>query len=283
MESSDRTIDLHAHTTASDGDLSPSQLVALAVERGLTAVAVTDHDTVAGLDEALKAGARFGIEVVPGIELSAEFPRGQCHLLGLFLAPGAPDLCRRLQEVIDNRNRRNARIVGKLNDLGVNITLDDIVRVSGGEIVARPHFARALIDRGVVASVQEAFDRFLAKGAAAYVERDRLTPQESIDLIHRAGGVAILAHPNYLRRNEEQTELEIRNLAALGLDGIEARYYNHTPEDTARYLDMAQRLGLLTSGGSDYHGPRLRPSVLLGQVEGQLPAPTALLDRLRPS
>ena len=278
----DRTLDLHAHTTASDGDQSPTQLVQRAREIGLTALAVTDHDTTAGLPEALEAGRRFGVEIVPGIELSAEIEVGQCHILGLLIDSASAVLNDRLREVIENRDRRNARIVEKMRtELHFDITLDEVEAESGGQVVARPHFAKVLLRKGYATSMQQAFDEFLGKGAKAYVERDRLTPEECIALIHGAGGAAVLAHPNNLKRDEAGTEAEILRLKALGLDGIEARYNRHTPDETARYLALASRHGLLTSGGSDFHGPTVKPTVSLGHVEGDQPAPLELLDRLK--
>ncbi len=280
----DRTIDLHAHTTASDGDQSPTQLVEAAAAAGLTTLAVTDHDTTAGLAEAMAAGARRGIEIVPGIELSAEIEVGQCHILGLFIDPENVALNDRLREVIENRDKRNARIVEKMQrELHFDITLDEVEAESGGQVVARPHFAKVLLRKGYVTSMQQAFDEYLGKGAKAYVERDRLTPEECIALIHGAGGLAILAHPNNLKRDENGTEAEILRLAALGLDGIEARYNRHTPEENARYLSLAARHNLLTSGGSDFHGLTVKPNVFLGHVEGTQPAPRDMLGRLKAS
>ncbi len=278
----DRTLDLHAHTTASDGDQSPTQLVQQAREIGLTALAVTDHDTTAGLAEALEAGQRFGVEIVPGIELSAEVEVGQCHILGLLIDPADPTLNDRLREVIENRDKRNGLIVEKMrNELHFDITLEEVKAESGGLVVARPHFAKVLLRKGYVTSMQQAFDDYLGKGAKAYVDRDRLTPEECIALIHGAGGIALLAHPNNLKRDQAGTEAEILHLHSLGLDGIEARYNRHTPAENAHYLALADRHGLLTTGGSDFHGPTVKPTVFLGHVEGDQPAPLALLDRLK--
>ncbi len=277
----ERTIDLHAHTTASDGDHTPTELVRHAIATGLTAIAVTDHDTTDGVAEALQAGAEQGIEVIPGIELSAEIGRGQCHVLGYGIDPAAPALLSRLREVLENRALRNDQIIKNLQGFGFDITLKDVAAVAGGDVLARPHFARVLVNKGYVGSVQEAFDLYLAKGAKAYVDRARLLPEEAIALLHEAGGVAVLAHPNNMKRDEAETETEIARLQSLGLDGIEARYNLHTPEDTARYLALADRLGLLTTGGSDFHGPTVKPKVYLGHVEGDRPAPTALLSALK--
>ncbi len=278
-----RTIDLHTHTTASDGDQSPVELVRLAAQAGLTAIAITDHDTTDGVSPAaIELGIKLGVEVVAGIELSVEFNAGQLHLLGYCLNPHSPKLLTRLAILQDNRIRRNERIVEKLQNLGIDITLDDIRAAAGGDIVGRPHFARVLLDIKAVSSMQEAFDKYLADGALAHVPKDKLIPREAIDLIHSAGGKAVLAHPNNLKRSILDTESEILRLKGFGLDGIEARYSLHTPEDTARFLELAERYELLTTGGSDFHGPSVKPKIMLGHVEGELPAPTSLLVSLRP-
>src|SRR5260370_5405644 len=166
-----RTIDLHAHTTASDGDHSPTALVEHAAEIGLTAIAITDHDTTDGVAEALETGARLGIEGIPGVELSAEPKSGQCHILGLLIDSSSEPLLTRLKEVIRNRNTRNVRIVEKMRkELGWDITLEEVEEVAGGEVVARPHFARVLINKGYVQTMQQAFDESLGKGSKAYVD-----------------------------------------------------------------------------------------------------------------
>jgi predicted metal-dependent phosphoesterase TrpH len=282
-----RVIDLHAHTTASDGEHSPEILVEKAAGIELKALAVTDHDTTAGIAAAVEAGARLGVDVIPGIELSAEPPntpagaRGQCHILGLFIDPNSESLLRRLEDIICNRNRRNGLIVERMrNELGWDVAMEEVEQAAGGDVVARPHFARVMLDKGYVGSIKEAFDVYLGKGGKAYVDRDRVTAEEAIQLIHRAGGVAVLAHPNNLSMGIEETEAFIASLAALGLDGIEARYNLHTSQDTQRYLALAQRLNLVTSGGSDFHGLAVKPTVHLGHVEGGQPAPFSLLAAL---
>lgn len=283
-----RSIDLHAHTTASDGQHAPRELVEMAAAAGLTALAITDHDTTAGIAEAQKAGDEIGIMIVPGIELSAEPPktdsgaRSQCHILGLFIDPNSPGLLQRLEDVIRNRNRRNARIIDRMrNELNWDITLSEVIEAAGGEVIARPHFGRVMLEKGYVRSMKEAFDVYLGKGGLAYVERDRLSDEEAIALIHQAGGVAILAHPNNLRMKPDECEAYIDGLRNMGLDGIEARYNLHTPDDTARYLALAARLGMLTSGGSDFHGLGVKATVYLGHVEDGRPAPDRLLTELR--
>jgi 3',5'-nucleoside bisphosphate phosphatase len=275
-------IDLHAHTTASDGDQSPTALVWWAKCVGLSAIAVTDHDTTGGIAEATEAGKKYGIEVVPGIELSAEIESpAQCHILGYFVDPNHAPLQSRLQWVLDARDNRNAHIAEKIQAHGFEVTLAEVEAAAGGDVVARPHFARVLLNKGYVGSMQEAFDRYLARGGLFYVDRVRLQPDEAIALIHGAGGVAILAHPNNLKKDEAETEAYIAALQSMGLNGIEARYNLHSEADTARYLAQAKRLGLLTSGGSDFHGPTVKEKVYLGHVEGSQPAPEALLEALR--
>ena len=283
-----RVIDLHAHTTASDGEHSPAALVEKAAAMGLEVLAITDHDTTAGIADAARAASGLSVEIVPGIELSTEPPptastrRGQCHILGLFIDPSCHALLDRLHGVIDHRNRRNKLIVQRMRDeLGWEITLPEVERAAGGSVIARPHFARILLEKGYVDSIKEAFDCYLGKGGRAYVERDRLTAEEAISLIHAAGGVAVLAHPNNVQMSPAGTEAYISGLQKIGLDAIEARYNLHTPADTARYLALAARLGLATSGGSDFHGQAVKPTVHLGHVEGALPAPRSMFATLK--
>lgn len=275
-------IDLHTHTTASDGDQSPTALVWWAKCVGLLAIAVTDHDTTAGIAEALAAGMRYGVEVIPGIELSAEVPSpAQCHILGLGIDPDDALLRAQLRQVREARAQRNALIAQKIQAYGWDVTLAEVEAIAGGQVVARPHFAQVLLRKGYVASLQEAFDRYLGRGGLFYVDRVRLQPAEAIALIHAAGGVAILAHPNHLKLDPEATEARVRQLRDCGLDGIEARYSQHTRADTLRYLDLAARLGMITSGGSDFHGPTVKEKAFLGQVEEGHPAPAGLLQAIR--
>ncbi len=260
-------VDLHAHTTASDGDHSPTELVERAARLGLAAIAVTDHDTTAGVAEAEAAGSRLGVEILPGIELSAEVERGQCHILGLGIDPKNSLLLERLCEVVDRRNSRNARIVRKMRDeLGFDVSLDEVEAEAGGAVVARPHFARVLLRKGIVGSMQEAFDIYLGKGGKAYLDRERLSQREAIELIHGAGGLAVLAHPKNLKLDPESTAVQIEQMGEMGLDGFEARYNLHRPEDTERFLALADRLGMATAGGSDFHGASVKPKVFLGHV-----------------
>ncbi len=274
-------MDLHAHTTASDGDQTPTQLVKMAKSVGLTTIAVTDHDTLGGLHEAIEAGRSLGVEVIPGIEISCVIERGQCHMLGLFIDPDSPQLKHKLQELQDARRARNDALVKKLNDLGIPFALEDAIVFAGRDLVARPHFARALVAKGVVSTLQEAFDRYLAEGAAASVPKEKLSPAQGIEMIKEAGGAAILAHPNNLKLPFDETLQALLRMKDVGLDGYEARYNSHTAAETSQYLHFAKNNGFITAGGSDFHGPTVKPAIKLGEVECGQPAPIEMLNDLK--
>ncbi len=248
-------VDLHLHTTASDGVLSPSEIVRYAKAKGLQAIAITDHDTVEGCEEALSEGEKIGFEVIPGIEISAEHSPGSMHILGYFLNIHHPLLTERLKYLQKARAERNPKITEKLNQLGIDITLEEVLKASGGGQVGRPHFANVLLEKKVVRNFQEAFDRFLKKGAPAYVDKFRFTSKEALHFINEAEGVAVLAHPNTLGMNG-YSELEklILHLADEGLKGIEVYYPEHSPAEVKQYQSLAERYGLLSTGGTDYHG-----------------------------
>jgi predicted metal-dependent phosphoesterase TrpH len=243
-----RFVDLHAHSTASDGAASPAALVAAARQAGLAAIALTDHDTVAGVRAAIAAAAGMGLRVVPGVELSAVDASGETHLLGLHLAD-LDALDARLAELRDMRRTRAERIVQRLNALGVRVTMDDVLGQAAGGAIGRPHVARALIANGWAGDMRTAFDRYLGAGRPAFVPKDRLSLADAIGIVHRAGGVAVLAHPG-----ASATPERLQALAALGLDGVEVRHPSHDDAQIGRILALTERLGLLPSGGSDWHG-----------------------------
>jgi 3',5'-nucleoside bisphosphate phosphatase len=278
---SERIIDLHAHTTHSDGSDTPDELIAEARDADAMAVAITDHDTVAGLGEGRAAAAALGVEFIDGIEISAEYSPGTMHVLGYFINPDSADLQARLVELREARERRNPQIAERLQALGCAIAYEEVERLAGNQVVGRPHFARLLLERGYATSIQDAFDRFLGKGAAAYVEKARLSPAAAIALIHQAGGVAVLAHPYQLKlATLEATEQLIVELAALGLDGVEAIYSRHSEDERRAYAEMARRHGLLITGGSDYHGT-YKPDLRMVRGKGDLAVPYELLDELK--
>ncbi|MHB0947461.1 MAG: PHP domain-containing protein [Gemmatimonadaceae bacterium] len=241
-------VDLHMHSTASDGATAPADVVAEAQRVGLAAIALTDHDTLAGLAEARAAGATAGIRVIAGVELSAVEGEQETHLLGLHLAD-TDEMERRLVDLREMRHRRADAMVAKLNALGIGVTMDEVLAQAAGGAIGRPHVARAVVARGGAADLRDAFDRLLGNGRPAYVGKERLTMDDAIAMIHRAGGLAVLAHPG-----PTATRPRLEALKALGLDGVEVRHPSHSDEEIGRILRLTESLDLLPSGGSDWHG-----------------------------
>lgn len=241
-------VDLHCHTTASDGALPPTTVVEEALRRGLAALAITDHDTVDGLAEARAAGERLGVRIIPGVELSAVENDVETHLLGLHLQDVAT-MEQRLRELRDMRRIRAERMVERLNALGVKVTMEQVLAYAAGGAIGRPHVARAVVAVGAAADLREAFDRYLGNGRPACVGKDRLSMPDAIRIVHDAGGVAILAHPG-----DAANRARLSALAAQGLDGCEVRHPSHSDEAIGRIGRLVDELGLLPSGGSDWHG-----------------------------
>ena len=273
-------IDLHSHTIHSDGSSTPLEIVALAKSNGARAVAITDHDTITGLAEGRDAAGRLGIEFVNGIELSAEYSPGTMHILGYYIDDEHEQLAAMLQELRAAREKRNPEIARRLQALGVDIQYGEVVALAGNDVVGRPHFARVLVEKRYASSIQDAFNRFLAKGAPAYVEKKRLSPRESIVLIHNAKGVAVLAHPYQLRLSAEALDRLAGELVEIGLDGIEAIYSRHSAAERECYSKLADRHRLMVTGGSDYHGT-YKPDISLVNGLGDLAVPYSLLEGLR--
>lgn len=277
-------IDLHCHSRASDGSHTPTEIVEMAAKSGLRAIALTDHDTMDGLAEFRKAGEGASVECVAGIELASRTPgeyNGH-HIVGLFLRDSLSDeMAELLASCIRWRHERNLGILERLKERGYPLTLEEVQDAAGGEIIGRPHIALALVRRGVVSSVAGAFERFLGSGKAAYVHRQEPTPEEAISAIHSMGGVAIWAHP-FTKGN--RTVRQIHQLAvdlkAIGLDGIEVHYSMHTPKQVQNAAEIAREVGLLPSGGSDFHGLTFR-NVQLGIGVGNLQVPDRYLEPLR--
>ncbi len=273
--------DLHTHTTASDGSDTPSELVSLARESGLSAVAVTDHDTVAGIPEALALGAKSGIEVLPGVELSVVSPQGTMHMLGFLFDVESPELVSALKLVQEARAARNPKILKRLQELGYPLSEGELREIAGTGQVGRPHIARAMVAKGYVRSVSQAFDKFLKKNAPAYVPKSILSPREAVDVIHKAGGVAVLAHPISLDFGTfDRLEQLIDGLVRDGIDGIECFYSEHTKELTDFCLKICRRRDLVVTGGSDYHG-KAKPHIKLGKGRGGLCVPDWCVEKLK--
>ena len=273
-------IDLHLHTTHSDGSLPPAEVLALAHKAGVTALAITDHDITTGIPEALEAGARLGIEIVPGVEISSRFGDNELHILGYFLDWRDPTLDKRLAGLRASRHSRNPRIVERLRALGCDITYDEVKELAVTESVGRPHIARVLMEKGYVTSAKEAFDRFLAHGKPAYVPRELPEPIEAMAWIRAARGVPVLAHPLWAKQNGEGLFTLCEKLKAEGLGGMEVHYSTHNPKQTAELLDIAKRLDLLVTGGSDFHG-LTKPDIEVGAGRGGLTVPVKLLEPLK--
>ena len=278
-------IDLHCHSTASDGSLTPTGLLHEAQRRHLRALALTDHDTLDGLPEFLQASHEVtAVEAVPGIELAAceaDNHNRSYHIVGLYLTGDESQMRVLLANVIRWREQRNAEIIDRLNALGFKVTIEDVRAQCGGAVLGRPHIAATLVAKGYVSDVQKGFERLLASGKPAYIRRQLPTPAEAIAAIHSMGGVAIWAHPftrgHFTNIQMHRIALELKDV---GLDGIEAYYPLHTPTQTRTALQIATDFGLLVSGGSDYHGSRFK-RVELGVGYGNLNVPDDLLEPIR--
>ncbi|MEI6124977.1 MAG: PHP domain-containing protein [Pseudomonadota bacterium] len=276
-------IDLHTHSTASDGSLSPAALVAYAQEKKLKAIAITDHDTVEGVQEALDAGQSSGIEVVPGIEISGEYPDSTLHILGYYVDYLDVQFLENISILQKARADRNPGIVKKLQGLGLRIELDEIIEAAGGGQVGRPHFAQVLVQKGYVKTPREAFERYLAKGAPAYSDKFRFPPEEAIAHIRSAGGIPVLGHPSTLNRSTiAGLESVVQELVGYGLMGIEVYYSDHTGPQIKLYEELAAKHNLLITGGSDFHGKSIK-GIDLGSGKGSLHVPYACLAKMKKS
>jgi len=264
-----RRVDLHAHTTFSDGLLTPEELVARAIEKRLGALAVTDHDTVEAIPRA-RAAAGAQLELVPGIEMSTAFEGADLHILGYYLNPDHAPLGERLMRFQQERRDRTQAIVARLRELGVSVDLDEVLELAGPGVIGRPHVAQAMVRAGLVSDFDDAFERYLGAQAPAYVPRPAFSPREAIALIHSADGVSVLAHPG-----PQMPDSVIERLCGFGLRGIEVWHPQHGVTTVRRFQALAQRLGLLSTGGSDFHGEHR--SLDLGDV----PVSIAVLDPLK--
>lgn len=264
-------IDLHIHTNCSDGQFSPEETMRLAWKAGVTVAAVTDHDTVSGVAPAAKAAQQNGIRFFAGIEISVQ-GEAELHILGYGIDPENPELIAFCQKFQEQRAARAVRIVDYLIECGAPVTLEEVRRCNAGKISGRPHFAKALVEKGYASSIQDAFARYLTTPAFyAHVERPKPLPEKGIAMIRKAGGVAVLAHPYLLRMEPSRLETLLVQLKTYGLQGIEAYYSRHTAEQTQQYLQLARRHDLLVTCGSDFHGPAVKPDIALGSgINGNL-------------
>ena len=281
-------IDLHVHTTASDGTCSPAEVVALAREKGLSAIAVTDHDGVGGYREAAEVSEKYGVEVVPGIEISTKFFTDKAqnkgyavHILGYYIDVDSPELTPVLEWVVCDRDDRNRRMVELMQKDGLPITYE-YMQQRFGEIVGRPHFAEYLVEQGLAVSIQDAFDKYVEKGRKYWLPRQFLSIERSIEIIALAGGVPVLAHPFQYKRDDAGLRELIEHCMDSGLKGMECRYSGYTEEMSAYLEALADEYHLLKTGGSDFHGSN-KPAISLGTGKGELDVPYTWLEKLKQS
>lgn len=277
-----KRIDLHVHSNASDGTFTPSELVSYALKKGLTAMALTDHDTVSGVKEAAAAAEGTGLCLIPGVELSAEYRGRDIHMLGLFLDYEAEPFLAYLTEFKTIRDERNKQMAARLSEYGMKVSMEEMRQEYGEAVLTRAHFAKILVKKGYVRSYDEAFDRFLGDGRPCYIPRKRITPEGAIELIHQAKGLAALAHPLLYHLGMDELKILVRQLKNQGLDGIEAIYAMNSGRDERRMKELAEEFDLLITGGSDFHGAT-KPHIDLGVGRGDLFVPEEILTKLKES
>lgn len=268
-------IDLHTHSNESDGTNTIEANVRLALERGLDGIAVTDHDTTAGYGEATASTLGTDLEWIPGIEFSAEHDGASLHVLAYWVDPAFPPLVEELRKLTETRFRRGELMVEKLQELGYDVSFERVREIAGDGLIARPHIAQAMVEAGIVSTEKEAFDRFISDGGIAYVPKHALAPMDALDLIGRAGGVCVLAHPAMWKGNGAVPDALIEEMAANGMGGLEIDHPDQDPEQRAHYRALAERLDLVPTGGSDCHGARY------GYRLGCESTPGELVDELR--
>jgi predicted metal-dependent phosphoesterase TrpH len=256
-------VDLHVHSTTSDGVFTPSEVVLLALERGLAVIALTDHDTLGGVAEAQQAALGTGLEVIAGVEVNSEGEWGDLHFLGYYVDPENGPLRKRLRAIQDVRVERARKMVERLGEMGIALEWGAVRALAGGRSVGRPHVAQALFNRGYVETLQEAFGRFIGRDGPAYVPRLRLTPSEAIQMIAAAGGVPVIAHPAH---SGPAAVARIPEFVGYGLRGVEVYYPHHSPEKIEMLLELSREYGLLVTGGSDFHGSGVEGGTSLGEV-----------------
>lgn len=273
-------IDLHTHSTASDGSDSPRELVLHAQKHNVTTLAITDHDTTAGLTEAIETGKEVGVTIVPGCELAVQTPYGELHILGLWLTPEAPKLNQAMKELRQHRASRNQIIVQNLQNLGFDITYDEVLALAGSSSVGRPHIARVMLNKGFVPEIRTAFTQYLADGGVAYAPKKVLSPEEGVALLKEEGATVSIAHLAIHRKHPpEWIDDLIGSLRPLGLDALEAYHSEHSAKDVRRVVGLAKKHNLLLTGGSDYHG-EAKPHISIGRGRGSLYVPPFVLEEL---
>ena len=275
-----RMIDMHVHSSASDGTFSPAALLAEAKKAGLCAMALTDHDTMDGIAEAAAAAGKAGIEFIPGTELSTDYLKCEIHVLGYYLSPEYPRLRDMLEEFRNFRSTRNVRMVERLQEEGFSITMEQLQEKFPDSVITRAHISTLLAETGQVPDKRTVFAEYLGENCRCYIQRPKISPVEAVTLIREAGGLAVLAHPVMYDLAEDDLKQMIREMKEAGMCGMEAIYSENTPEDERRFLEMAESFGLSVTGGSDFHGAN-KPDIHLGTGKGNLHIPYSLLEELK--
>jgi len=272
-------VDLHIHSAASDGRYSPQEIVRKAVGLGLEVIALADHDSVDGVAPALEEARRLKqLQFIPGVEVSTDVPSGEVHILGYFIDYTSEELAAALEQFRHSRERRAQGMVAKLAELGIHVSWERVREIAGSGTIARPHIAQAMLEKGYISSIKEAFDRYIARDGPAYVEREKMTPVEAVQLIVRSRGVAVMAHPF----TAPEAEAMIVEMKAAGMAGIEAYYNGYTQEKVGNLIALAKNHGLIITGGSDYHGLDESNETLMGGVEVPMEAVNRLIARAEP-
>lgn len=275
----EKYIDLHTHSLKSDGSMTPTEVVEEAKRAGLAAIALSDHDTIDGVREAVEAGLRLGVEVIPAIEFSVK-SKTETHILGYFIDIENPDLLQALKEVVDLRIERNHVTCQRLNELGFDITLEEVRALAPNNFVGRAHFARVMMDKGYISSVKEGFDKYMSVGKYAYCENQRFSAHEAIELITKCGGISFLAHPHLTKLPDDELKEFIKELKGYGLCGIEGYYTDYTPEMQEKYQSLAKELGLMISGGTDFHA-KMKPHISIGTGLGNMKIPYSVIEAMK--
>ena len=273
-------IDLHTHTTFSDGTMTPKELIDYAVKKNVQAIAVTDHDNFDGVPEAVLYGEKYNIEVLKGIEMSTDIENKEIHIVGLFIDTENKEFNLQLINLKEKRKKRNELAIEKLKSLGIDITYEELEKTSSNKIITRAHFAKVLKQKGYINSVKECFDKYMGEGKPAFVKREVISPEETISLINNAGGIAILAHPMLYNFTDEKLNEILIYLKSIHLKGVECIYSTHTKEDTLYLISLAEKYDLKISGGSDFHGDN-KPNIDLGTGYGNLYVPYEILEKLK--
>ena len=276
-----KIVDLHVHSNKSDGTCSPSELVDLAIQKGLSAFALTDHDTTAGLDEAIEYAKGRDIEVVPGIEFSTEYQGRDIRVLGLAIVYRAPVFADRLQAFVDSRIGRNRKMCRNLTEAGIDISYEKLMAAYPGAVITRAHYARYLLDHGYVKSLPEAFERYVGDHCPYFVPREKVTPVQAVQLIRQAKGIPVLAHPTLYHMGKDALQKLVSSLTEAGLVGLEAVYSTYSAGEEREMRQLALRNGLLISGGSDFHGSNKPGLELATGYHGKLVIPYDIWERLK--